>query len=180
MLYDPEVQILAFLIFAMLGAIWSWRVGLFAHIGDLTVIERARPDEKPAKAAVSGLRAPVLLAPSTDLAQVRPQPAAAVAPTSGTTTTVPSAQLLDPATQLSLVSRVLNEAIETAERAERLHAAAHERLDSAHYALQNLLAELSSVLPVAAPAALPETLTDALAQAAPPSSRPTYVTALAA
>ena len=56
-------------------------------------------------------------------------------------------------TQITSLGRIVASAVDTAHKAERLHRTAHEQVDAAHYALQNLMNELSAVMPVATPVA---------------------------
>ena len=53
-------------------------------------------------------------------------------------------------THIGRLNGIVTAAVDKARNAERLHRGAHEQVDAAHYALQNLLNELSAVMPVAA------------------------------
>lgn len=167
MIFDSEFVILTILVFSLTAAVWWYKHGNSYSLADLTTIQK-RPNQPIRRSA----NAPVLL-PSTPAEspriydQAEPQSAA-----------IPAGSVpLGQDTQLDRVSQILRSAIELADKAERLHNAAHEQLDSAHYALQNLLDELSTVMPVSAPAKAPSIASAAATQS---SRRPTYVTALAA
>ena len=171
MIIESEFLILAVLIFSLTAAFWLRANGLPFSLADLTIVQprTANPLNKATQKAGSS---PFLLPVSSIGVVVSPADAAS-APALESTESIP----LDTETQLNRVSFILQNAIDLAAKAERLHNAAHEQLDSAHYALQNLLDELSSVMPGLSNAkfAAPASQADAVS-----TRHPTYVTALAA
>jgi hypothetical protein len=79
--------------------------------------------------------------------------------------------------QVSRLSAIVTTAIDGARDADRLHRAANEQLDAAHYALQNLLHDLSAVMSITAPSV--QRVETAVTQLRA-SSLPVFETALAA
>jgi hypothetical protein len=167
MIIESGFIILAILVFSVTATVWLQIHGLPFSLADLTTIQN-----KPNHSIRRPANAPMLL-PSA------PPPSAHVFEKSQPQTTiVPAGTIpLDQSTQLDRISQILQTAIGLADKAERLHNAAHEQLDSAHYALQNLLDELSTVMPIASPA---KALRDASTAPAQSPRRQTYVTAIAA
>lgn len=106
----------------------------------------------------------------------RPVPAIAKPRPCASGAAVPVDNRLSTATQINRLTHIVDAAAETAHAAGRLHRQAHEQVDAAHYALQNLLAELTAVMPVSAPVVTAPKMT--LDRAIP--TRRVYHTALAA
>ena len=77
---------------------------------------------------------------------------------------------------MARLGTIVAASVDTAARAQHLHRTAHEQVDSAHYALQNLLNELSAIMPISAPASS----TKPPATRSRVTLRPVYETALAA
>jgi hypothetical protein len=102
--------------------------------------------------------------------------AAAVAPIIASDVEADAGHLSSSA-QIGKICDIITIAGERARSAERLHRAAHEQIDAAHYALQNLLNELSAVMPIQAPAS-PSSAPRVATLAA--TRRVAYETALAA
>ena len=127
MTIEPEFVFIAGLVFVLTGSFWLYREGQPLFAG-LFQSRSAKPK------FVRGLHSPRLLtvALPVSVAAVR----AASSP----------AGLIDG--QLNSLSQIVNTGIATADRAERLHCAAGEQVDGAHYALQNLLDELSAVMTI--------------------------------
>jgi hypothetical protein len=127
MTFEPEFLIIAGVIFVLTGSFWLYREGpLF---GRLTILQArsTQPNLTRGSAAPRLLAiAPVTVASDTDVASPVPVDGG----------------------QLGCLSRIVNSGIATADRAERLHRAAGEQVDGAHYALQNLLDELSAVMTI--------------------------------
>lgn len=172
MIFESEFLILAMLVFSATAAAWWFARGPAFSLADLTIVE-PRAKSATSKSAHKSAHNRVLL------------PGGAVSADAGSHVVAspgipnrPGDMPLDTQTQLNRVSIILQNAIDLAANAESLHNAAHEKLDSAHYALQNLLDELSAVMPIASPSKA------AIQPASPsrsfPPERPVYVTALAA
>jgi len=173
MIFESEFLILTLAIFSVTAASWWLLHGPTFKLADLTIVE-PREKSRHSRIRQKSTHSPVLLPVSAATASVASAPPAVLS-----VTTNPGDkpdQPLDAQAQLNRVSHILQNAINVAAKAERLHNAAHEQLDSAHYALQNLLSELSTVMPIASKVAA--------AQATPaktfPAERPAYITALAA
>lgn len=170
MIFESEFLILAMLVFSVTATGWWFAHGHSFTLADLTIVE-PRTKSANSRSAHKPAHVPVLLPVSAT-----PARAASLHTTTDIALTRPGEIPLDAQTQLSRVSNILQNAIDLAAKAERLHNAAHEQLDSAHYALQNLLDELSAVMPIASKAAA----TNATPAKTFPAERPVYVTALAA
>ena len=165
MIFESEFVILTILVFSLTAAVRLHTHGFSFSLAELTTIQN-----KPSQSIRRTAYAPLLLpsAASTPVSEKTELQASII-----TAGSVPLGQN----TQLNRVSQILQTAIELADKAERLHNAAHEQLDGAHYALQNLLDELSTVMPIASPA---KAQRDVSAGPAQTPRRQTYVTALAA
>ncbi len=177
MIFESEFVFLTILVFSLTAAVWLHTHGFSFSLAELTTIQNNlhQPMRRPAKT-------PMLLPSAIPLST--PTPVKAETPAANTPAANSQAAMiaagsipLDQNAQLNRVSQILQSAIELADKAERLHNAAHEQLDGAHYALQNLLDELSTVMPVTSPA---KAHTDVSAGPAQAYRRQTYVTALAA
>lgn len=177
MIFESEFVFLTILVFSLTAAVWLHTHGFSFSLAELTTIQNNlhQPMRRPAKT-------PMLLPSAIPLST--PTPVKAETPAANTPAANSQAAMiaagsipLDQNAQLNRVSQILQSAIELADKAERLHNAAHEQLDGAHYALQNLLDELSTVMPVTSPA---KAHTDVSAGPAQAHRRQTYVTALAA
>ncbi|MEQ1697449.1 MAG: hypothetical protein ABL901_16575 [Hyphomicrobiaceae bacterium] len=167
MIFDQEFIILTILVFSLTAAAWVYTHGVAFNLADLTTIQK-NPNQPIRRSAIAPLllpSTPPVTAPVAEKAELQSAGLAV-----GSTP-------LDQHTQLDRIAGILQTAIELAGKAERLHNAAHEQLDGAHYALQNLLDELSAVMPVSAPA---KGNHDAPAAYVHQPRRQTYVTALAA
>ncbi len=167
MIFESEFVILTILVFSLTATTWWYTHGVSFSLADLTVIQN-KPNQSIRRAA----NAPMLL-PATAPASTPSIKKTELQAFSVVAGSVP----LDQNTQLDRVAQILQSAIELADKAERLHNAANEQLDGAHYALQNLLDELSTVMPIASPA---KAQRDVSAGATQTPRRQTYVTALAA
>jgi len=170
MIFESEFLILTIAIFSVTAASWWLSRGPSFTLADLTIVE-PRAKSLNSRVRQKSTHSPVLLPVSA-----APASAALAQPAADRHPTFPSDKPLDAQTQLNRVSHILQNAIDVAAKAERFHNAAHEQLDSAHYALQNLLSELSAVMPIASKVAVAET-TPAKTF---PAERPVYITALAA
>lgn len=171
MIIESEFIILAFLVFSLTATVWLQIHGLPFSLADLTTIEN-----KPNHSFRQSPNAPLLLPANAALSA--PVITPVIAKTSELASLIPAGSVpLDQNTQLDRISQILQTAIGLADKAERLHNAAHEQLDSAHYALQNLLDELSAVMPITSPA---RAIRDASTAPAQSPRRQTYVTAIAA
>lgn len=194
MFYASEIAAIAGTLSLLTALGWLVTNGLPFSLADLTTIRKPSGDGAEAnssnsigaqKAAshkfvllpVTASRAPVrgaaLSKPAPVSATAPLAPAVPPAAPSPAAVPTPVKVPLDAETQLQFVARALNDSIELADKANRLHTSAQQQLDAAHYALQNLLAELSLVLPVKAPAK-----ESGVQQSA--AGRTVYVTALAA
>ena len=177
MIFESEFVFLTILVFSLTAAVWLHTHGFTFSLAELTTIQNNlhQPMRRPAKT-------PMLLPSAIPLSTPTPvkakTPAANTQAANSQAANIAAGSIpLDQNAQLSRVSQILQSAIELADKAERLHNAAHEQLDGAHYALQNLLDELSTVMPVTSPAKAHSGVAAGPAQA---HRRPTYVTALAA
>ena len=171
MFLESEFIILTIMVFSLTAAVWIQIHGFPFSLADLTTIQN-----KPKQTIRRSMSHPMLLptaiplaAPLDETTDLTTDPQAIEA-AAGTTP-------LDQTTQLSRVSKILQSAFALADKAERLHNAAHEQLDGAHYALQNLLDELSTVMTITSPAIVQRDASYATSHA---QTRQTYVTAIAA
>lgn len=172
MIFESEFAILTFLVFSLTAAAWWYTNGVSFSFGQFNLGQLTEIKSDPIRSIQRPANAPNLL-PTTPPVSVN-HPIAVQADNTGVAAgSVP----LDPNAQLDRISQILRDAIAVADKAERLHNAAHEQLDSAHYALQNLLDELSGVMPVTS---APKAQRDANTSLAQAPSRQSYVTALAA
>ena len=173
MTIDPELLLLGAIVAALAGLIWL--VPASRAVYRVTRRGGAMPITSPGAAAIKRRPVTLLTVPvKPDRAvrslvrdaageRSRDEPADAIGPTVGA--------------HMARVGDIVAASIETALRAQRLHRTAHERVDSAHYALQNLLSELSAIMPIIAPA--PSTRQSPVARSRT-ALRPVYETALAA
>lgn len=136
MMIEPEFLFIAGFVFVLTGSFWLYREGPLAFTG-LSQPRSAKPE------FIRGLHSPQLLTVAPALAL---RPASALGLAAHTLAAPPPAGLANG--QLSCLSHIVNAGIATANRAERLHCAAGEQVDGAHYALQNLLDELSGVMAI--------------------------------
>jgi hypothetical protein len=172
MIIESEFIILAVLIFSLTAALWLRANGMPFSLADLTIVQ-PRTAISSSNAAPKTGSSPFLL-PVSPMSVVANFPETVSEQSPERAASIP----LDTETQLNRVSFILQNAIDLAAKAERLHNAAHEQLDSAHYALQNLLDELSAVMPGVngtKPTVAPPPYADAAL-----TRRPAYMTALAA
>ena len=143
MTFDPEYLILAFIVVSLATLAWM-AVG-----GDrvLAAITRRVPKQTTRRAPAR-------------VHLIKPDARPAFGPVRSATTTdgaervIRSTNSATPVeTQITRLGSIVTSAVATARHAERLHRTAHEQVDAAHYALQNLLNELSAVMPIATPVA---------------------------
>lgn len=148
MIFEPEILLLAVIVVSITTMLWSKSIALDPAFSGLA-IQRLGGVEPAIAARILAHRKPLLLtsAPRSDGAVSLPahMPLQLQAPTEQ------SGQ-----SQIVRLSQIVNAAIETAGHAERLQRSAHEQIDSAHYALQNLLDELSAIMPAAVAPAMRE------------------------
>lgn len=175
MIFESEFAILTFLVFSMTATVWWYTHGVSLSLGQFNLAELTAIQNNPNRSSRRPPNGPILL-PSTTTASANP-PEVVIAENADTNGTTSGSTPLDQNAQLDRISQILRDAIAVANKAERLHNAAHEQLDSAHYALQNLLDELSGVIPVTSSAKAQRDVTIAPTHA---PSRQIYVTALAA
>lgn len=150
MIFESEFQNLAILNFILTASAWLYGHGLPESYTSATHRANATDTNTAGKLKQAAKPAFVLL-PVT-----RPTPPAIA-------TNMPldqsdtkrddqrQANRLTATAQLDRISQILAASQDVADNAQRLHMEAHEQIDSAQYALQNLLAELSAVMPVATP-----------------------------
>lgn len=172
MMFGPEFLMVALVFLCLTGAVWLSRYGLSSGISAF-----------PAKPMATGL----------SVRSIQRQSASRVMlPSSSPAFDTGSSQLrtaenrrslsvkfsndINVESQLCCLSRIVNSAIEAAASAERLHCAARDQLDGAHYAIQNLFDELSAVMTITASPMSRRDTNVVLRH----SSTPLYVTALAA
>ncbi len=182
MIFESEFVFLTILVFSLTAAVWLHTHGFSFSLAELTTIQNNlhQPMRRPAKTPILLPSAIPLCTPTPVKAETPAAntPAANSQAANSQSAIIAAGSIpLDQNAQLNRVSQILQSAIELADKAERLHNAAHEQLDGAHYALQNLLDELSTVMPVTSPA---KAHTDVSAGPAQAHRRQTYVTALAA
>jgi hypothetical protein len=190
MLIEPEFLIVFAIVLALTSAVWStsqaketrgpsWPHSLVVSAPvpsrpSARAIRSSSPQSSPRRNGPA--KKPTLLAASpVTVAHPVPPVARALANTVEPVTASTDTRLSS-ATQVSRLTNIVQTGVETAQTAGRLHRQAHEQVDAAHYALQNLLAELTIVMPVAAPAVTASTVTFQR----PAPTRPVYHTALAA
>lgn len=148
MMIEPEFLIIAGLVFIFTATVWVRQHGLKALVADRAPLSQAvftqwlrqsEPSARPHLLAVTSTGQ----APS-----MRPCLTSDVASS-------PSDERDDTSMsrgqQLGFLSHIVASAVASADRAERLQCAAGEQVDGAHYALQNLLDELSTVMSITAP-----------------------------
>ena len=172
MIFESEFAILTILVFSLTATVWWYTHGVSFSLGQFNLGELTAIQNNPNRSIRRPANGPILLPSTTPSAASLP-----IAVTADNTGITPGSIPLDQNTQLDRISQILRDAIAVADKAERLHNAAHEQLDSAHYALQNLLDELSGVMPVTSSAKALRDVTRAPTHA---PSRQSYVTALAA
>ena len=140
MIMNPEIFIAIFTLLSLAG-LAGLKAGGYAFPGRealamLTVAERAVPVRRLApKAVPAAIQLRTMAEPVRGPIEVGRAEEAADATQ----------------THIGRLNGIVAAAVDTARNAERLHRGAHEQVDAAHYALQNLLNELSLVMPVAAP-----------------------------
>ena len=168
MMFNSEVWLLALIGGSMAAMAWAYSFGAVPAFAGLAYADKLAPD--PAlvleKLRILFLRAAamakaiqyklgfvpletrvhkparlVLLLDATPAAATLPSAQAAVPPP------VTPGHGLSAQTQIGRLSQIVTSAIVQAANAERLHRAAHEQIDGADYALQNLRNELSSIMP---------------------------------
>jgi hypothetical protein len=180
MLIDPELLLLAAIVLPLAGLIWLVPMSRAVYH-----VARTSGDTRmvgPARAAIK--RRPVTLL------TVEAKPGRAFIPLAreGTVSEITNGdtassheQPRDPVpavgTHMARIGEIVAASVDTALRAQKLHRMAHEQVDSAHYALQNLLNELSAIMPIAAPASATK---QSPASRSRVTLRPVYETALAA
>jgi hypothetical protein len=177
MLIDPELLLLAAIVLPLAGLVWL--VPASRAVYHVARTSRDSQMAAPARAAIK--RRPVTLL------SVASKPGRAIIPLARegavrgiTTADAPPSdeQSRDPVapvgTHMARVGDIVSASVDTAMRAQQLHRTAHERVDSAHYSLQNLLSELSAIMPIAAPTR------QSMAPRSGVTLRPVYETALAA
>ena len=146
MTIEPEFYLIALAVLTLTAAVRFRHDGfgpggLWQALAALTTVKSKFDMRHSNKRYPKAPTAPVLLVvpASAQVGAAEPQVPAKPQPVAGLIRR-------DGAAQLDRISQIVNSAIETADRAKRLHVAAHEQVDSAHYALQNLLDELSAVM----------------------------------
>lgn len=150
MLFDTDLLVVVGVIFAVTALFWSRSFAQLAW---------ARKMKRSEQSSVTVL--PFAIAPSTvgsgkamlrrmvpaGVAVKVPAIAPAIEPL-GEATVAPKTGRLSVDTQVARIAEIVTRAVDGARDADRLHHAAHEQLDAAHYALQNLMHELSAVMSV--------------------------------
>ena len=172
MMFGPEFLMVALVVLCLTGAVWLRSYGFSSGIPAI-----------PAKPMATGLSVRSIDRQSASRVMLLSSPAAFDAGSSQLRTAENKRSLSDKVSndinvesQLGCLSRIVNSAIETAASAERLHCAARDQLDGAHYAIQNLFDELSAVMTITASPMSRRDTNVVLRH----SSTPRYVTALAA
>jgi hypothetical protein len=150
MFFDTDLLVVVGVIFAVTALFWSRSFAQLAWARTMTRAEQNSVTELPFAVAPStvGSRKAVLrrMVPAVVAVKV-PEIAPAVEPI-GEVTVAPKTGRLSVDTQVARIAEIVTRAVDGARDADRLHHAAHEQLDAAHYALQNLLHELSAVMSV--------------------------------
>jgi hypothetical protein len=177
MISEPAFLVVAAMAFSLTAAVW-WKSNGYAlempqfwTAPSPKAAVRLLPFKQPA-GRLSGI--PALIGPTLSA----PRPSIASSPSIMTPGASQANTPFDRSAQMDRLAGIVTAAVATAGEAERLHRAAHEQVDAADYALQNLIDELSAVIPGLAPAA--STSRDVRAPALRNTRRPAYETALAA
>jgi hypothetical protein len=184
MTIDPEMLTIFVIVLTLTVLMWAHPRSRSVLIGDAAGRERA------ARAAVAPRRPLVRLGkPSAQVADTlegskgafRGARGGAVARAGAVVAEAhvdPDAGKLRPASvHMMRLTEIVSSAVERVHSVECLQRTAHEQVDSAHYALQNLLNELSAVMPISAPTQKRREVRLLQSQ---PNVRPVYETALAA
>jgi hypothetical protein len=155
MTIDTEILTIFVIVFTLTVLMWINPLSRSLLIGDLSKRERA------AKAAVAARRPLVRLTKPTAAQAVGDQRdagmvtihaiEASVSGASGEESTHRQDGARPASGHMARLNQIVSSAVDCAQAVERLHRTAHEQVDSAHYALQNLLNELSAVMPITAP-----------------------------
>ena len=141
---DPDLVILCGIVLAATALLWAIPASRQVFTAPSAAV-RSRPEGGPAMR-----RSPVqlLAVAARPAAAVHDAVDAVVLAAGRATYDEPSRPL---GVHMARVSTIVTASVDNAARAQRLHQAAREQVDSAHYALQNLLNELTSVMPISAP-----------------------------
>jgi hypothetical protein len=179
MFFDADLLVVAGVIFAATALFWnrSFVQLAWAHAGARAV--HSPVAELPFMVAQrgAGARKAVLRRMVPAVVAVHVPGIASVKEAVVVATAAPETGRLSVDRQVARIAEIVTRAVDGARDADRLHHAAHEQLDAADYALQNLMHELSAVMRVpGAQVARPETSKPAAEVAAMAS----FATAMAA
>ncbi len=150
MFFDTDLAVLAGAIFAVTAVFWISSFAPLVWAASTARVDESRSLELPFMVAQRGamlrksvLRRMVPVEPAVIVRELAPVGEPVVA-----AKVEPDSQRMTVDTQVARISEIVTRAVDGARDAGRLHEAAHEQLDAAHYALQNLLHELSAVMSV--------------------------------
>lgn len=180
MVIDPELLLLAAIVLPL--AFLIWLVPMSRAVYHVARTSGEPPMAAPARAALKRHPVTLLSVPSKPGRAFIPLSREGTVSEFATADTLPSTEQPRDAvptvgTHMARIGEIVAASVDTAMRARALHRTAHEQVDSAHYALQNLLSELSAIMPIAAPTSA---ATQSLTTRSRVTLRPVYETALAA
>jgi hypothetical protein len=150
MFFDTDFLVVVGVIFAVTALFWSRSFAQLAWARTMKRAEMNSVTELPFAVAPStvGLRTAARRRMVPAVVAVKVPASAPAIETVREATVVPKTGRLTVDTQVARIAEIVTRAVDGARDADRLHHAAHEQLDAAHYALQNLLHELSAVMSV--------------------------------
>ena len=143
---DPEILTLASIVLFLTGVMWFTPLRHAVFVGPTVARDAPRRKSKMLSSMANKTAGPVRLAGA---------PVGAAAPVLAVCVADQAARIVHQCADTPHMIRLANivsVSIGKAENAKRLHLAANEQVDSADYALQNLLVELAAVMKIVAPA----------------------------
>ena len=168
MTLDPEYLLLAGIVLSLTALVWFTPLRRSVFVAPSKAAARSPPRNRPVRLMAAQ--------PYSGTTAGVSQGQGIAVEDAGVATHKPSTDtLVSP--HMARLQVIVTVTLDTAHLAQRLHKSAHEQVDGAHYALQNLLNELSSVMSIAGPVQPDPGVTVLHAR---PQHRPTYQTALAA
>lgn len=150
MFFDTDLLVVVGVIFAVTAMSWTRSLARLAWAHATSRAEQASVVALPfavaersssARKAVLRRMVPAVVAANGPAVALRPEMVVA-------TPTKVATDRLSVGSQVARIAEIVTRAVEGARDADRLHHAAHEQLDAADYALQNLMHELSAVMSV--------------------------------